>query len=185
MTDRLDVAIPFEFSSESIAEPTRFGKFQALLIVIAVVVVFSFLIYLSGKLGILNHLFAGYLFAIYWGGIKGSAAKEFLPAIFGSIAGLAVAYLGSQLPQLVGPVGHWIALSLILIALYALLLQFLPLIINNAMMIFLTLGTPPLFRQSSDYIDSGVAILMVAFALGGMDLLSKNGRKIVGRVGPT
>ena len=151
--------------------PARLTMPQALAVLVAAPITAIGFIIIGNKVGISGYLFCGFLFAFYWGGIKSARRIEFLPAVFGSIFGIGLAYLVFELPQAMTNGGLITALAILAVAVFASLIQFAPFIFNNALMLFLTIGTAPFFRRDADFIGSCEAILLIAVYMGGLLLL--------------
>jgi hypothetical protein len=122
---------------------------------------------LGSMLGIAS-LFAGFLFLLYWAGIKHADPKEFAPALLGGLGGLVLAFLLHVLPADFGAIGMAAALLLVVVAVYVQLRELCPLVINLAFMLHLTLGTVPPVAKEADFIGMGTAVLLAASFFGGL-----------------
>ncbi|WP_162987154.1 hypothetical protein [Sphingomonas paeninsulae] len=142
---------------------------QGLFILAAIIVGVAIYLGLSYFLQIASP-YAGFLLLLYWGGLKGSAPAEFPAAFFGALGGVLLSYLLWALPLAMGSAGLVIALLLITFAVYALVMGWLPLVVNNAMMLLLTVGTIGVIQEKADF--SGIAAsALLGGALAGLMLL--------------
>lgn len=122
----------------------------------------------------LSALYGGFLFVLYWTGFCHAEIDKFLPALVGALGGLAMCYLMKTLPvTLGGTVGMAIALGLILLAIYALIMGWVPLLVNNAFMLFLTVGTIPALQEGITLSQMARAVVVAAIYVGGLVLLGK------------
>lgn len=145
----------------------RISAPKAALITAAVVVVVALLI---GAYYLLNiqPLFAGFLFALYWAAIKHSDFKEFAPSLVGALGGLALAAGLHYLPQLYGNAGMAAALAIVIWAIYTQIRNSLPLLVNAAFMLYLTVGTIPAVGAQEDYLGMAFAVVVSAAYCGGL-----------------
>ena len=140
-------------------------------ITLAVVVVIA--AYLAGcmALGIVEY-WAGFLFLTQWGLMEQCRVDRLPHSIGGAIVGTLIALTPSQLPALLGTVpGTVVMLAIILWSIYAMIMGWLPMIINAATMIFLTVVTIPEIAKGATPIGifEGLAAGIVAF--GGLGLI--------------
>jgi hypothetical protein len=142
---------------------------QGLFIVAAVIVAIVAYLALCTQLR-LTSPYAGFLFLFYWTGVKQAAAREYPPALLGALGGVALAFLLYALPPAIGTAGFAVALLAICAAIYALVMGWLPLVVNNAMMLLLTVGTIEAIQRAADFAGMAASILLAA-ALGGLLLL--------------
>ena len=120
----------------------------------------------------LESLFAGFLFAFYWSGVQHGNPQDLPASVLGALGGLFVAYLLHALPPLLGGGGLAIALGLILLAIYCLVMGWVPVLVNNSFMLFLTVGTIPVVSALNAFLDMGAAVLLAAALLGGLLLVA-------------
>jgi hypothetical protein len=136
--------------------PTALQGFFVLLAVIVGVAIY---------LGI-HHLlhieagYAGFLLLLYWSGIKGSAPAELTPAFFGALGGVLLAYLLWFLPTVMGGGGAIVALLAIIVAVYMLIMGWMPMVVNNAMMLLLTVGTIGAIQTRADFAGMAASVLL-------------------------
>lgn len=142
-------------------------------------VVLAVVIAVAGLIGIavalkLTALYASFLFVLYWSGLCHANLKEFVPALIGSLGGLAMAYGLVGLPGALGEAaGMALALALILLAIYLLVMGQARILVNNAFMLFLTVGTIPALMNGPTLGDMGLAVVVGALYVGGLVLIGK------------
>jgi hypothetical protein len=141
---------------------------QALIILVAIVPIIAGLIVLSQVAGVGKFLFVGFVFVLYWTGIKAMAPAEFVPSLAGALGGLALAYLIHALPPAFGLAGVILVAAAILLAIYLLVLGRASVLINNAFMLVLTVATCSAFKTDRDYAAAAIAIIISALYAGGL-----------------
>lgn len=87
---------------------------------------------------------------LYWGAVEHLQREKLLPAIVGSLLGLSLAYAMYGLPPMLGGSGWPIAIGAVLVAIYCQVMGWLPIAINAATMLFLTVGTIPAVQAHAD-----------------------------------
>ena len=141
--------------------------------ILALVPIIGIFFAIGSALGVASFLFVGFLFILYWAGIKGMDPSEFAPALGGCLGGLGLAFLLHSLPTVLGMVGMAIALAGVVVAIYLLIRGQATLIVNNAFMLLLTLGNPMIFEKDADFAAGAVAILAAAAYAGSLAFLLK------------
>lgn len=140
-------------------------------ITLAVVVVIA--AYLAACMAIgIKEYWAGFLFLTQWGLMEQCRVDRLPHSIGGAIVGTLIAFTPYHLPQLLGTIpGTVVMLAIILWSIYAMIMGWLPMIINAATMIFLTVVTIPEIVQgaAAPGILAGLAAGIVAF--GGLGLI--------------
>ena len=122
----------------------------------------------------LSALYGGFLFALYWTGLCHADFKQFVPALVGALGGLGLAYGLSALPvALGGTVGMALALALVLLAIYAIIMGWVPVLVNNAFMLFLTVGSIPALHEQTTLGAMAWAVVVAAVYLGALVMLGK------------
>ncbi|AZI35145.1 hypothetical protein NT2_08_01260 [Caenibius tardaugens NBRC 16725] len=129
----------------------------------------------------LSALYAGFLFALYWTGLCHADFKQFVPALVGSLGGLGLAYGLSALPVALGGAGMALALALVLLAIYAIIMGWVPVLVNNAFMLFLTVGSIPVLHEQTTLGAMAWAVVVAAVYLGALVML---GKKLAARQAP-
>ena len=140
---------------------------KAALITVAVLVIVAILIGIYTLLNI-THLFAGFLFALYWTAIKHADMKEFAPSLIGALGGLALAAALHHLPQMYGTPGLAAALAGVILAIFVQIRNSAPLLVNASFMLFLTVGTIPAVGALEDYPGLALALVVGAAYCGGL-----------------
>lgn len=144
---------------------------QAAVMLIALVPIIGLFMIIGSALGAAHYLFVGFVFILYWTGMKAMQPEEFAPALLGCLGGLGLAYLLHVLPAMMGMAGMIIAAAGVAIAVYLLILGRAGLLINNAFMLLLTLGNPIVFERDADFATAAIAIVAAAIYAGGLVLL--------------
>lgn len=145
----------------------------AILTVIALIPLVGAYLFLTNQAGVSLFAFAGFLFLLYWTGIKQFATAEFVPSLVGSVGGVVLAYLVGALPLMLGNIGLIMVALLVGGSLYLLVRNQAYVLVNYAFMLFLTIGTSFTFKAQSDYIAATIAILLAAAYSGGLLLMMK------------
>lgn len=151
-------------SNTSAAAP---GIGKSILITLGILVIVAILLGIYKLLGI-EPFFAGFFFALYWTGLKGGDFREFLPSVVGGLGGLGLAAALHHLPQLHGAAGLSAALGAIVLAIFLQVRGTLPVLINMAFMLFLTVGTIPAVSNMEDYPGMALALVVTAAFAGGL-----------------
>ncbi len=128
----------------------------ALLVLIGVVLALA----AYPALGALVHvgpLFVGLLMLFYWYSMKGGAVEALPGGVVGSLGGAVNAMLFS-LPGVTPGVAALIGLVALIVALYALLAGFLPLVFNSAYMLIVTAATIPAVLARPDPVGMVAAV---------------------------
>ncbi|WP_420382606.1 hypothetical protein [Novosphingobium sp.] len=128
--------------------------------------------FLPVRINVSEYLFTGFLFSLYWGGIKQMAPTQFCPAMAGSLGGIGTAYLSFALPPVLGPAGSVIALFVIALSVYLLIRNKCTSLINNAFMLLLTVGTCKAFERNTDYIAGAFTIVLAAAYMQALMLIA-------------
>ncbi len=127
--------------------------------------------------------YPGFFFAFYFGGLKGGELGELPAAVIGSLGGLLVAALQQILPEHFGTAGLVVALLLIVAAIYALLIEWGAIVINNAFMLMLTVGTIPAVVTESAYLGMAESVVLAAVFLWSLlqvaSLITARGKRAV------
>lgn len=146
---------------------------QAVITVIAIIPLIGVLTVMANMIGVVDFLFMGFLFLLYWAGIKGMAPREFVPALLGSLGGLGLAYLIHALPVAVGVAGTVAASALVALSIYLIVRGQAAIMINYAFMLLLTVGTSLAFEADAHYAAAAGSIILTAAYAGGLMLLGR------------
>lgn len=116
--------------------------------------------------------YGGFLFVFYWVGICHSHMKQFMPAVIGALGGLALSYVFKILPLAFGSLlGSTLALCLLALAFYVLIMNWLPILVNQALMLFLTVGNIPVLLNETTLSAMALSVLIAAAFVGVLMLL--------------
>ena len=121
----------------------------------------------------LSALYGGFLFVLYWTGLCHADTTKFVPSVIGSLGGLTLAYALKSLPLMMGPAGMALALALVLLAIYAIIMGWVPMLVNNAFMLFLTVGTIPALQEGVTLSQMARAVVVAAIYVGLLVLVGK------------
>jgi hypothetical protein len=139
------------------------GKaFIILLVIVAAV---------AGYIGLCTALnltapYGGFLFALYFLGLKGAAQSEFWPTVLGALLGLCIAWLIKWLPAEFGATGTIATAAIVLMTIYGSIMGWAPWVINNAAMLYLTVGTIPVVQTGPQLFGMALAMLLLAGLTG-------------------
>ena len=111
--------------------------------------------------------YGGFLFVFYWVGMCHSNMKQFVPAVIGALGGLALSYGFRILPLEFGSLlGSTLALCLLALAFYVLIMNWLPILVNQAFMLFLTVGNIPLLLNETTLSAMALSVVVAAVFAG-------------------
>ncbi|MGC6328550.1 hypothetical protein [Rhizorhabdus sp. FW153] len=140
---------------------------KGLIVLLGVVVGVATYLAIGGALGI-TPLYAGFAFSLNFGGLKHSDPKEFPAALVGSLGGIGMAAALHLLPEQFGTAGMVVALIGILLAIYALLMGWVPILVNYAFMLMLTIATIPAVKAEAAFLGMAGSVLLAAALLGAL-----------------
>lgn len=155
-------------SNAAVAAPTlaRPSPLQAIFVIAVLVPIIAGYIIIGPKIGV-EALYMGFLFSTYWGAIRMLAIPDFLPSVFGALAGIGNAYLFHALPGALGASGAFLALGATLLAMYFMIRQHAPMFLNPAFIVFLTVATiPVLGTKSEDYLNMAIGVVFATAYAG-------------------
>jgi hypothetical protein len=150
---------------------------KALLMLGAIIVFVGLFIALNFWVGI-EDFWAGFLFILYWSTIEQMKEDRLPHCIVGAIVGLLAAYALQTLPQILGPYGLLIPMVAILVMIYCQLMGWVPVAVNTATMLFLTVATIPVLQAQGNFVSifSGLGLgvaFFVTLMAGGSRLAAK------------
>lgn len=146
---------------------------QAIIILIALVPLIGCLLFFGQMIDVADFLFSGFLFILYWTGIKGMASNEFAPALVGALGGLGLAYLIHALPALFGAPGAILAGTALGLSIYFLIRGQASMLFNYAFMLLLTVATSVAFKAATHYAAAAASIILAAAYTGALVLIGK------------
>lgn len=156
--------------NQTVARP-ELSPAKGLLVLSAIIVLVALFLWLSHTVGVVQ-VWAGFLFILYWAGLEHVQMERLLPSVVGSLSGLGLAYGMNVLPEQLGNTGWAIFLGAVLVAVYCQVMGWLPVVVNMAMMLFLTVGTVLAVQQHADLSNAFAALVlgivfMVVLVVGG------------------
>ncbi len=160
-----------EMERETITQPISPVKGLMMLVAVALTVVIYLAI--THYLGILE-FWAGFLWLFYWAGVEQMRFDKLYAAVVGSSVGLLAAFLLHAFPQIMGTAGLLGALGLVVALVYCLVMGWVKNLVNNATMLFLTVGTIPHLQAGGDFLQMfcslfvGIAFFGSLLWLGGL-----------------
>lgn len=107
-------------------------------------------------------VYMGFLFLLYWMGIMQQSMKAFVPSLVGGLAGIGMAWLLLALPEIAGPIALYGAGALLAAAIFCLIRGQFGLVVNNSMMLFLTVATIPDIKIADNVLEMTAAVLVAA-----------------------
>lgn len=131
---------------------------RALFVLLGAVVVISGYLALAYFLGI-GSTFAGTLLVFYLFAVEGGEIRAFPKSLIGALGGLATASLFA-LPGLDADLAGLAGLTVVLVAIYCLLIGFVPILFNQAYMLFLTVVLIPAVLLEADFMDMLAAMIL-------------------------
>lgn len=121
---------------------------------------------------------AGFLFVLYWSSVEHLQEERLPHSIVGAVTGLLVSFAMQTLPHTLGTAGILIPLAAILGMIYCQVMGWLPMVVNTATMLFLTVATMPLLQTHGNFVSifSGLGMgvaFFVTLVVGGSRLMAK------------
>lgn len=151
-------------------EETRRSPRDASIILAVLVASLAAYIMLAAALGVT--VFAGSLVLFFWAGISRLKLKALPAVVVGSLGGILNGALFALLPSLMNAgVGLLLALLVLVVALYLLLVGWLPLLFNQPYMLLLTVTLIPSVLASRQFIQMGESVIYGGMFWGGLVLV--------------
>lgn len=122
------------------AAPAAPSAKMAALMVLGTVPFVGLLLTIYHLLGITT-INLGFLFMLYWLGILGQSMKEFVPSLLGALGGIGMGWVLLGLPAIAGPVATYGGAAVMALIIFFFIRGQFRFIINNAMMLYLTVVT--------------------------------------------
>jgi hypothetical protein len=141
--------------------PARPGVMTTLLMVIGVIPFIGLLVLIYHLLGI-GAVYMGFLFLLYWMGMMHQSMPAFAPALTGSLGGIGMAWILLWLPVIAGPAAVYGGFALLAATLFCVIRGQATLLVNNAMMLYLTVGAIPALEVGANVADMVAALLVAA-----------------------
>jgi len=154
---------------------------KGLLALLNIIVFVAAFVALNYWIGVVD-FWAGFLFVLYWSSVEHLKVERLPHCIVGAIVGLLVSYAMQTLPLTMGIVGALIPLSVIIVMVYCQVMGWLPVVVNTASMLFLTVATMPALQTHGNFISvfSGLGMgiaFFVTLVVGGGKLMEKFSKK--------
>ena len=138
------------------------------MIVTAVVTVGIITWILLGSLALnITSFFASLLFLWFWAGVEEANFDRWLPTLVGAFTGLLLALQIKYLPEELGTTGLIVSLLIVTLAVYVHIMDWIPVALNKAAMLFLTVFAAPPIIDNIDPIELATAIGVGALFFGG------------------
>lgn len=138
------------------------------MIVTAVVTVGIITWILLGSLALnITSFFASLLFLWFWAGVEEANFDRWLPTLVGAFTGLLLALQIKYLPEELGTTGLIVSLLIVTLAVYVHIMDWIPVALNKAAMLFLTVFAAPPILDNIDPIELATAIGVGALFFGG------------------
>jgi hypothetical protein len=136
---------------------------QALMMLPAVIVVIIAFIALNAAAGS-HEFYIGFFFLLYWASVEHSKMSALLPSALGSAFGLTLGLAMSYLTATFGQTGGLYFMALVLPVIFCLMIGFLPIMINTAAMLMLTVATISHVQMHADFKQMFISLALgVAF----------------------
>ncbi len=141
------------------------GPLAAIAITVIIVVLIVAWIAISiGALGMSDTTLVGaFMFLWYWANNEQMQFNRLVPAMLGSLVGIGIAWLLWYGPAAYGGAGLAGALGVLIVSLYLDVTKTVPIAVNTATMLFLTLAAAPLIQLQVDWLE-----LVKSTVLGGL-----------------
>lgn len=144
---------------------------KAFYVTVVLAVIVAAYLGLEAWLGVKEY-WVGFLFLSQWGLMEQCRMDRLPASIFGAATGLLIALAPSQLPLFLGmTLGLTVTAVVTLAATYSLIMGWLPLFINAATMIFLTVITVPQIAQGSTPTSLLAGLATGVLFFGGLGLV--------------
>jgi hypothetical protein len=145
----------------NVEAPAQPSVMIALLLLLGAVPFVGALLLAFHLLGI-GMVYMGFLFLFYWMGIMQQSMKVFMPSLVGGLAGIGMAWLLLALPAIAGPIALYGAVALLAGAVFCLIRGQFGLVVNNSMMLYLTVATIPDIKIADNVLEMAAALLVAA-----------------------
>ncbi|MBA4161421.1 MAG: hypothetical protein C0515_04940 [Novosphingobium sp.] len=131
---------------------------------IIVILIVAWIAIAIGALGMSDTTLVGaFMFLWYWANNEQMQFTRLVPAMLGSLVGIGIAWLLWYGPAAYGGAGLAGALAALVLALYLDITKTVPIAVNTATMLFLTLAAAPLIQLQVDWLE-----LVRSTVLGGL-----------------
>lgn len=149
------------------APASRMSTTSGLMLVVAVILAIAGFVALGHALA-LSPLYAGFLLLWYWATVDKLDFQAAPATIAGAIGGAATAWALQFATQTGSTAGIIMILAMIVVALFVQIMNYLPVLINSAYMLFLTVACAPLIQGGERFEQVAAVILLSAVYFGGL-----------------
>jgi hypothetical protein len=148
-------------NSQAPAQMTVVSGLMLLGLIIAAIVVFE---YVGGSFLGVKSFFASFTLLWYWATVEKAEFKGLIPSVVGALVGVGLAWqMQICLAKFGMPNGLLIGLVPIVIALFVVIMNWLPVALNGSAMLYLTvLGAPAFTVSKPDFVELCEAIVLGA-----------------------
>jgi hypothetical protein len=140
--------------AETPAALTPLNGFLIFLLVVGAVIGW---ILLGGQFGVVS-FFASFLFLWYWAAVEQADFKQWPQCLIGALVGLGLAWQSAYLPAHFGTPGMIVAIMVLLVAIYVQIMNWVPIAINRAAMLYLTVLAAPALLTKLNVPETALAI---------------------------
>jgi hypothetical protein len=151
------------------ASEQRPSVLVAALLVIGVIPFMAGLLALYTLLGV-GMPYIGLFFLLYWAGILRQEPSQFLPSVTGALGGLGLGWLLLTLPAGGDLRGQLAAAAVLAAVLFCFMRGHLKILCNNAMMLFLIVGTIPNLQVERSLIEMMASLVISASYMGAVTI---------------
>ena len=162
-------------NTSSSGQPTEHSQPLApgrgFLVMMALVVLLAGFIGLTVVLHIMA-IFAGSFFLFFWLGVEKAAPAAFIPTLVGALGGIANgSLLHASLATALGvnpALAALVGLGVLMLAVYMLLIHKVPMLFNQAYMLFVTMAAIPLLSDTAIFVSMVECVFLSAAYFGGI-----------------
>ncbi len=140
--------------AEAPAALTPFNGFLIFLLVVGAIIGW---ILLGSQFGVVS-FFASFLFLWYWAAVEQADFKQWPQCLIGALVGLGLAWQSAYLPAHFGTPGMVVGIMVLLVAIYVQIMNWVPIAINRAAMLYLTVLAAPALLAKLNVPETALAI---------------------------
>jgi hypothetical protein len=142
--------------AEQPAALTPFNGFLIFLLVLGAII--GWLVLGSTVFGVTS-FFASFLFLWYWAAVEQADFKQWPQCVIGALVGVGLAWQSHYLPTHFGNTGMIVGILILLVAIYAQIMNWVPIAINRAAMLYLTVLAAPALLERMSVAETAIAIV--------------------------
>jgi hypothetical protein len=147
-------------------QPAALMPFNGFLIFLLVVGSVLGWLVLGSQLGIVS-FFASFLFLWYWAAVEQADFKQWPQCLIGALVGAGLAWQSHYLPVHFGTGGLVAGVGILLVAIYVQIMNWVPIAINRATMLYLTVLGAPALLEKLNVAETSLAIVGGAIFFAG------------------